>query len=220
MKQIWQNMTGARRAGFLLVLLGTGALIVGNPGESASISIDPQELAEIVHREVDHISPDELADWIIQGKKDYRLIDLRPESEYTLYHIPGAECVPITGLASAGLLRNEKIVLYSEGGIHSAQAWFLLRARGYRGVYLLRGGLDAWKDEVLFPALPPGASPADELAFEKRKKVSMFFGGIPQTGTTDEPATPAFIMPKMQSPSGPPATPSAGKPKNKKKEGC
>ena len=54
-------------------------------------------------------------------------------------------------LPDYGLERNEKIILYSEGGIHSAQAWFLLKAMGYKSVYMLRGGLDDWKDLVLFP---------------------------------------------------------------------
>ena len=43
------------------------------------------------------------------------------------------------------------------GGIAAA---LRLRAKGYRGVYMLLGGLDAWMDEVLFPAPPAEGDPA------------------------------------------------------------
>jgi hypothetical protein len=41
-----------------------------------------------------------------------------------------------------------------------------MRARGYRAVYILLGGLDGWKDEVLFPALSADASAAEPARFE------------------------------------------------------
>ena len=59
----------------------------------------------------------------------------------------------------AGLGRQEKLVLYSEGGIHSAQAWMLLKAQGYQAVYMLTGGLEEWKDQVLFPVLADNPTP-------------------------------------------------------------
>ena len=76
----------------------------------------------------------------------------------------------------------KKIILYSDAGIHSAQAWFLLKANGYKGVYILRGGLEEWKDSILFPRLVENATPAEIAAFEKAKEISKFFGGSPQVG--------------------------------------
>jgi hypothetical protein len=87
-------------------------------------------------------------------------------------------------------------------------------------VYLLQGGLEEWKDAILFPTLPAGATPAEEFTFEKRKKVSMFFGGTPQTGAAEGNVPPAIVMPKMEQPAGASAAPAAGTPKKKKKEGC
>ena len=60
------------------------------------------------------------------GRSDYRLIDLRGERDYSAYHIPTAENVTLTALPESALLANEKIVLYSDGGIHASQAWMLL----------------------------------------------------------------------------------------------
>jgi hypothetical protein len=113
--------------------------------------------------------------------------------------------------------KNEKIVLYSEGGIHSAQAWMILKAKGYKGVYILFGGLDEWNEKVLFPKIPENPTPEQLSSFEKMKEVSKFFGGTPQTGTAEVKETPKIQAPKLESPSG--STSPTAQPK-KKKEGC
>jgi rhodanese-related sulfurtransferase len=210
------------------LLLGVVA-IAGNPYRGSIVSIDTQELATIVDSKVDHVTVQELADWIIQGRTDYRLIDLRSEGEYAAYHVPTAENVPVAQLPGYGLGRNEKIVLYSEGGIHSAQAWFLLRAQKYPGAYILFGGLEAWKDEVLYPVVPAAATPQENAAFERTAQVARFFGGGPRAAAAAAdsgarmampaaPATPtAGIVPPQPPAAGGPARPAA---KKKRKEGC
>ena len=122
------------------------------------------ELALIVDKEVDHVTPSELAAWIVQGRSDYRLVDLRTASDYAAYHIPTAENVTVAALPEFPFQRTEKIVLYSDGGIHAAQAWMLMQAQGYRAVYTVLGGLEGWKDEVLYPALPAQASGVERAA--------------------------------------------------------
>ncbi len=149
----WQWTLKSRLA-VLALALGLVALF-GGPRDGGTVTLNAAELAAIVESEVDHVTVDELADWIIQGRNDYRLLDVRDPAAYAEYHIPTAESVQITELADYPLLRNEKIVLYSDGGTHSAQAWFLLKARGYGGVYMLLYGLEEWKQRILFPS--PGA---------------------------------------------------------------
>lgn len=183
-----------------LVALVLGALAVfGDPYGGGAVTLHPQELAALVQKEVDHVSVQELSDWIIQGRSDYRLIDLRDAASYAAYHIPPAENIPIIDLPGDTLARNEKIVLYSDGGIHSAQAWFLLKAQEYRGVYILRGGLEEWNDQILHLTAPADASTKQSA-----------------------PAPSAVAAPAVKAPSLPAApraqTPTA--PKKKKKEGC
>ena len=172
----FDRLTGNQRLALLAVVLGLGALAIGTP-RGGKIVLDERELAAIVEGELDHVTPDELADWIVAGRQDFRLIDLRTAAEYAEYHIPQAENVAITALADSDLARNEKIVLYSAEGIHSAQAWLLLRAQGYEGVYTVLGGLEGWKDEVLFPVLPADAVPRDRAQFERAAALAQFFGG-------------------------------------------
>ena len=217
MKFSISNWTINQKLAAIVGVLGFFALFAGDPYQGSTATIDARELGVLVQKEVDHASPVELAEWIIQGRSDFRLLDLRAGEEYAAYHIPVAENVLITGLNEYPIERNEKVILYSDGGIHSAQAWFLLKASRYRGVYILRGGLEEWKDAVLFPTLAENASPEEKTAFERTKGVSKFFGGMPRTGSSGEKAASQVMMPKLEMPA-PTAVP--GTAKKKKKEGC
>lgn len=208
------------------VALGLGALVIGTP-RSGKVTIDERELAAMVEGEVDHVTPDDLADWIVAGRQDFRLIDLRTAAEYAEYHIPQAENLAITALADADLARNEKIVLYSAEGIHSAQAWFLLKAKKFPAVYILLGGLKQWTEQVVFPETPAeGATPAERIAFAAAAERARFFGGAPRAasvagaGTPPAPATPATSAPALPKVVPPPAPAPASTAAKKKKEGC
>lgn len=204
------------RLASLALVLGVIALF-GAPRGGETVTINSRELAAIVETEVDHVTVQELSDWIIDGRGEMRLIDLRSPEDYADYRIPGAENVALTSLIEYPLYRNEKIVLYSGGGLHSAQAWFLLQAHGFQGTYILLGGLEAWKDEILFPALPANAT-ADQLAeFHRTSAVSSYFGGSPQTAAGSASAVAATQLPKVAMPAAPGVQVQR---KRKAKEGC
>jgi len=201
-----------------VVALSLGALAVfGDPYGGGVVKVDTQELATIVERKVDHVTAEELAHWILEQRADYRLIDLRTPEEYAEYHIPGAENVEITALTDYGLARNEKIVLYSGGGIHSAQAWFLLRAKNYPGAYILLGGLDLWQDDVLFPMAPADGDAAAMAKFAQASELSRFFGGSPRGPGAESVGEGTPALPTVTVPVGPAVTQKA---KRKRKEGC
>jgi len=210
------------RLALVAFVLGAVA-IAASPAPGGSVRLDAADLAAIVSREADHVTPRELADWIIQGRADYRLIDLRDEAAFKAYFIPTAEHVPLARLAEYPWGRNERLVLYSDGGIHAAQAWFLLKARGFKGVYTLRGGLDAWKDEILFPRLPEHPAPAEVESLERLTAISRHFGGTPRVGGPADAAggslaaLPMPEMPRVVAPAGGLGTKT---PARKKKEGC
>jgi rhodanese-related sulfurtransferase len=216
-RTLWTRLGLNQRLAALAIALGAVAL-AAQPMRGTTVTIDTRELAIIVQGEVDHVAPLELADWAMAGRADYRLIDLRSAGEYAQYHVPGAEHVPLPQLLDASLARPETIVLYSEGGIHAAQAWFLLRAHGYRGVYILRGGLDGWKDDVLFPTLGEGTTPFQQRRNARLAAIAAHFGGQAQAPGTGGAASLARPLPSVAAP--PPVAAGAAAPKKKKKEGC
>jgi rhodanese-related sulfurtransferase len=221
------RLTLNQRLAVVAVALGAVALFA-TPYPGTKVTLDARELALIVGTEADHVEAPELAAWIIESRADYRLVDLRTEAEFARYHIPTAVNVPMSVLPDAGLGRQEKLVLYSEGGIHSAQAWMLLKAQGYTSVYMLKGGLEEWNDQVVFPVVADDPTPTDRARDERLKSISAFFGGQPRSAGAVAagvaampglvaPATPAMSKVAVPVLPGGGVTPPAPK---KKKEGC
>ena len=221
------RLTLNQKLALVAVVLGAVAL-VASPYPGSRVTLDARELALVVGTEADHVEAPELAAWIIDSRADYRLIDLRTEAEFARYHIPTAGNVPMNVLTDAGLGRQEKLVLYSDGGIHASQAWMLLRAQGYKSVYVLKGGLDEWKDQVVFPIVADNPSPSDRARDERLRSISAFFGGQPRSaaavaaGSTGATGAAAMAMPAMPNVAAPPSPAGGAKAatKKKKKEGC
>jgi len=196
-----------------------GALaIAAVPYRGGLAVIDTRALALEAAGHADQVAPLDLAAWIIETRSDYRLIDTRSEAEFQRYHIPTAENVPVQNLPDAPLGRLEKIVLCSEGDAQSAGGRVLLRAKGFKGVYILKGGLEAWNSQVLFPVLAENPGPDARARDERLRSMSAFFGGHPRSGATGAMALPAApSLPKVAGP----ASPAGGaKAAPKKKEGC
>ena len=203
-----------KKLALLAIVLGFFAIFAGTP-YNKSIKIDLEEFALASSNDVDKVQVEELADWIIQGKYDYRLVDLRKGEKYSEYFIPTAVNLQTSKLIDAGLMRNQKIIVYSDDNIDAARAWFLLKANDYKGVYILDGGLDGWKENILFPKLAANAGEDEAAQFAKIKEVSKFFGGVPQTGSSDD--REEVKMPELKAPAAIPMNTGAKKPK---REGC
>lgn len=209
------RLTPVRGLAAALLALGGFAVIAGDPYRGNRVSMDTGEMARMVAGKADHVDATEVADWILASRADYTLVDLRSADEYATYHIPGAVNIPLAELNADVAPRTEKVVLYSDGGIHGAQAWMLLKALGFKAVYSIYGGLDAWKDDVLFPVAPPESDTNAQAAFRMRAEVSKHFGGKPRGAS--ESTTPDQALPTP-----PPTAPAGTVPRvrRRKKEGC
>jgi rhodanese-related sulfurtransferase len=200
-----------------MLAFGLVALFVGNPYRGSKMLIDTQELAMIVGQKVDHVDATDLADRIIQGNIDFTLIDLRDARDYDTYHIPTAINMQMAAIDFDLLPRNETIILYSGGGIHSAQAWFLFKARGYPSVYMILDGLNAWTDDVLYPVRSEGLQGEALVEFEKRAEVAKFFGGKPRNAGSASESVEPTVLPEAPAPV---TVPVQSNTKRKRREGC
>lgn len=184
-------------ASLAIAALALGALaLLAEPHPGHVVAVDTHELALAAADETSRVTPNELADWIVKGRVDYRLLDLRESSAYKVYHVPTAESFPLPVRLDHAVDRNETIIVYSDAEFPTAQAWFLLRARGYRSVYWLAGGLDGWKREVLFPSLPAEPLPADALRVAHAHEVSRYFGGKARSGDESEAQSTPIELPR------------------------
>lgn len=153
-----------RLAGVLLMVLAAGTfLLPASPTATASApATAPQQppsapqlmaIMEMVDGAQDHIEPAELADAILAGDTNLVVIDIRPAVDFAGFNIRGAISLPLNELAKglAPEMRGKRIVLYSNGTTHAAQAWIALRQAGFANVYVLTDGIAGFWRECLTP---------------------------------------------------------------------
>lgn len=169
-------MTSIRRVlAFVAAAAGIAAA-----GAGSGTTSQARALAIEIGTERDHISAPELAERIMNGDASLRVYDLRPAAEFEQMHIPTAQRTSLDALVREPLPRDATLVLYSEGGTHAAQAWVLMRLRGYSKVLVLREGMYEWVARVIEPRLAVDATPAEREAFARAAAQSRFFGGMPR----------------------------------------
>ena len=219
MKNWIVNLSVPKKLALIAGLLAIVALVIGNAGNKNKINVNAKEMALSTIKDQDKISSIILADWLIKEKLDFTLVDLRPEKDFTEYSIPGSINIRMEDLLNSDLKRNQKILLYGNDDISSAQAWFILKSSDYKGVYILNGGMNSWKNEILYPKRNAILTPEDSIKFEKIKQVSLHFGGTPQILNAESTSNVVVTPSPKVLPNLPRVTIPSGTTK-KKKEGC
>jgi rhodanese-related sulfurtransferase len=164
-------------------VLAIGALLVGDrPGRS-------------VEQHTKEVSTVELAGWIKDGNPDLHIIDLRSPTEFAAFHIPGAVQLPDSGSSTAST-----IVVYSDKGSDddAAQAAALLTDHTGQ-ILVLRGGVNAWLNDIMLPKLPPDPTPEQRQRYTTLSALSHYFGGHPSAlGIDTAKATTANAVGKLR----------------------
>jgi rhodanese-related sulfurtransferase len=91
---------------------------------------------------IKQISPRDL-----DQKKGMMILDVRTGKEYERGHIPGAVHVPLAdvGARIKKVKKEKELVVYDQAGSRSIWAIKRLMGMGYKNLYNLKGGFDAWK---------------------------------------------------------------------------
>ncbi len=100
------------------------------------------------------IQPPALKEKLDRGD-DVCLVDVRESWEHSLAALPGSQHIPLPEIADRvqELLFEEEIVVYCHFGERSVRAAEVLLESGFKKVYNLVGGIDAWA-QVIDPSLP------------------------------------------------------------------
>lgn len=98
---------------------------------------------------VNLITPEELKARLDSGAAP-RVLDLRYEWERGLCHIRGDAWADFDELVKngAGFRPDEELVLYCKGQSKSTAAFRALRDKGFKRVFVLKGGIDAWAGKI------------------------------------------------------------------------
>jgi adenylyltransferase/sulfurtransferase len=99
--------------------------------------------------ESEKISPQELAARL-KEKLPPLLLDVRSEVESQISQLPGAMLIPLEHLSehTSELDQKREIVVFCRNGTRSRRALHQLKEAGFKQVKNLRGGINAWAQEV------------------------------------------------------------------------
>lgn len=102
------------------------------------------------------MSPQELAEWLAQDGSDKPLLlDVREDWEYRHCRIEDSVHLPMHAVPDSlsELPEDAAIVVICHHGARSFQVAHYLEQNGYKKIYNLKGGLDAWAATV-DPSMP------------------------------------------------------------------
>ena len=153
-----------------IAAVSMGLLIAAVPQNTTRpYKINPDQMLTEIKGGQQFVSPEEVADMIVQKDPSFQLIDVRNVNEFAEFSLPGAINIPLESILNDDFeeILNQDIktnILYSNGNLDANEAWMLLRQLGYKNNYVLMGGLNYWFDAIMNPANPGSASADEEHA--------------------------------------------------------
>jgi len=166
------------------IFIPLGILIAAIPDNKVvALKADAEQLLSEIKDGNNLITTDVVADMLVKKDPSLVLIDVRSKADYDQFHLPGAVNVPIANLLSsenAGYFDQDikMNVLYANGTTNATEAWMLLRQKGYKSVFVMKGGLNYWAETIMNPQKPASTSPDDEQArYDFRKAAGGVLGG-------------------------------------------
>jgi rhodanese-related sulfurtransferase len=181
------------------VFVFLGLIIAAVPNsKTLNYRLSPDQMLVDLNGRSQYISPDEVADLLIQDDPSIQLIDIRSQDEYQKFHLPGAYNIPMSELLNDEyrfvIDQDLKInVFYSNSSVKANEAYIITRQLGYHNNYVLEGGLNYWAEVIMNPEKPGYISPNEEFArYDFRVGAGMALGGGSavsgtQTSTASKP---------------------------------
>jgi len=130
-----------------LVVITFVLTLVGDPSLDDRLAWDADAAEEVLASRSVHVDPAELLELMHDDLVKLRIVDVRDEADFNLFHLADAEHVACDALQSTwgNDLAGDVIVIVTGNDEARAEgAWRMLRARGIRNLYVLEGGLNHW----------------------------------------------------------------------------
>jgi adenylyltransferase/sulfurtransferase len=111
----------------------------GIPDEPATPASNPDEVTvQEMKRAMDDL------------KLGIKIIDVREPDEYEISHIKGVPQIPLSDLSRrfTELDPNQQLYIHCKSGVRSMKALSFLREQGFKYVKSVKGGINAWSDEI------------------------------------------------------------------------
>lgn len=169
------------------------------PGTSQSFV----DVAQSAARQDDRVSVEELAEWLIEGRQDFMLVDVRAPEDFQKGQIGDAENIPLPQLVSDETMdrlpTDRKVVLYSNGSENAAKASVMLRLAGF-DAHLVTGGFNAWHQRILNPDISAEELDGESVEVSAQRAYSCYFVGERGEGAAERSDDTAPFVPPVFTP--------------------
>ena len=111
----------------------------GIPAEPATPGVNPDE-----------VTVQEMKQALDNPKLGIRVIDVREPDEYQIAQVEGVPLFPLSTLPQkfTGLDPNHQYYIHCKSGVRSLKALNFLREQGFKYLKSVKGGINAWSDEI------------------------------------------------------------------------
>jgi rhodanese-related sulfurtransferase len=154
------------------------SVVACGPSDESAVSLT--EVARAAAQQDDRESVEDLANWLIEGRGDFKLIDVRAPEDFESGSIGDAENIPIAQIVSEDVLSrlptDRMVIVYSNGSENAAKAAVLLRLSGI-DAHLLAGGYNAWHKRILNPEISAEELDGESLQVSAQRAYSCYFVG-------------------------------------------
>lgn len=183
----------------ILLTLTIATVTACAPAEKPGASL--VDVAQAAARQEDRVNVHDLATWIIEGRGDFKLVDVRMPEDFEQGTIADAENIPLAKLVTAEALlalpTDRKVIVFSNGSENAAKAVVMLRLSGVNA-HLVTGGYNAWHARILNPEISADALDGESLKVAKKRAYSCYFvGERADAAPTDGEAEP-FVPPVFE----------------------
>jgi len=172
----------------IIITLGVGILFM--PSKDTAKQTQPELLLAAIDDPSRFLTTDDITDRLVKKDPALLLIDVRPESQFKTFSIPGAINIPIDSLlsASAQEMLNQKEmdkVFYSNADVTSDQAWIISKRMGLQRIYVMQGGVNKWFSTIVKAEKPIETAPTEAMElYQFRMAACQHFFGNPEMGST------------------------------------
>ena len=188
----------------VMLILALGLLVL--PGRKNLHESRPQQLLAEVNDQTRFLTTDQVARAIINKDPYFVFVDVRKPADFQQFSLEGAINIPLADILNPGsqaeLERGDRrLVFFCNGDILSEQAWLLLRRKGMKNIFVMKGGLNHWFSTIIKPPKPGStASAAEHSQYQTRMAASQFFTGAGTVpAAVSAPETAAKKEVKLQS---------------------
>jgi hypothetical protein len=130
------------------VVLALAVMVMGEPSLDDQVKKQSREIDEVLASRAVHVDPAELLDAIHNNNMAVKILDLRDETDYNLFHIQDSTFVTMDLVRDPmwvkELPKETAIMLVGNDEALATEAWKLLKVQKVSNIYILEGGLNNW----------------------------------------------------------------------------